>query len=207
MAALAGGTVTQIARISQIFLRCYACRGLTRGFILLLAVLAEAAEVEYRVKFIWTMSRWSSVDVVKSRKSCKFLFLWDFVRVRGLWNLINLYKVSLTACDGLYLCLIVWMCDCLSGLTRFFSPARGAREIYKSYKFLFLWDFVRVRGLWNLINLYKVSLTACDELFFCYARGGNVTQIARITQISLVLRSCGLTRSWSAWMYLRMKNK
>ncbi len=29
----------------------------------------------------------------------------------------------------------------------FLTPARGAREIYKSCKFLFLRDFVRVRGL------------------------------------------------------------
>ncbi len=42
MAALAGGTVTQIARISQIFCTATLAEGLARGFILLLAVLAKS---------------------------------------------------------------------------------------------------------------------------------------------------------------------
>ena len=41
-ATLAGGNVTQIARISQNFLRCYACRGADAFFIRLLAVLAKS---------------------------------------------------------------------------------------------------------------------------------------------------------------------
>jgi hypothetical protein len=45
MAALAESQVTQTAQISQISLRCYACRGADVVFIGLLAALTEAAEV------------------------------------------------------------------------------------------------------------------------------------------------------------------
>ncbi len=58
----------------------------------------------------------------------------------------------------------------------FYSPARGAREIYKSRRLFPLGDFFSGCGAGlDLVDFYKVSLASRDELFFCYARGGGMS--------------------------------
>ena len=78
----------------------------------------------------------------------------------------------------------------------FYSPARGAREIYKSCKLIPAGFFSGCGAGLDLVVFYKVSLTACDGLFFCYARGGQChTDSTDITDFSALLRLQRLTHS------------
>ena len=133
MAALAEVYVTQISQISQIFLRCYACRG-WGGLNRLLAALT------------------------KSWESGRLFPCGDFFRVRGWLNLVDFYKVSLAARDGLGLMLARVRChtDCtditdfsallrLQVLARTYSPCPAGRNLVNLIN-LFLRDSVRVRG-------------------------------------------------------------
>jgi len=137
-ATLAGeGCHTDSTDITD-FLHCYACRGADAFFFLLLAALTRSCI---------------------SRRLFPF---GDFFSGCGAGlDLVDFYKVSLASRDELFFCYArggachtdstdITDFSALLRLQRgwriLYSPARGAREIYKSCKFLFLRDFVRVRG-------------------------------------------------------------